>query len=202
MTEGNTCYRGGKPGLSDVFGSALWSADYFLKLASLGYAGVNLHGGTAKSVAIGLGGKLPGEELMADPNAPHPKPFYTPIAQMGDTYVLEPVAYGMMFAQRFAGATVVPMDFDPGSVNATAYAAKHPDGRELIAIINKDATRELALGPDLKGWRVSERLTGPSLTANEARLERASLTDRSVGVPAASAAILEWAAGRDQFGVR
>jgi hypothetical protein len=30
MTEGNTCYRGGKPGVSDVFAAALWSADYSL----------------------------------------------------------------------------------------------------------------------------------------------------------------------------
>jgi hypothetical protein len=28
MTEGNTCYRGGKPGVSDVFAAALWSADF------------------------------------------------------------------------------------------------------------------------------------------------------------------------------
>jgi hypothetical protein len=43
MTEGNTCYRGGKPGVSDVFAAALWSADYSLLLASNNYSGVNLH---------------------------------------------------------------------------------------------------------------------------------------------------------------
>jgi len=194
MTEGNTCYRGGKPGLSDVFAAALWSADYFLKLASLGYAGVNLHGGTAKFVAMSLGGKLPGEELMADPNAPHPKPFYTPVAEIGGKYMLEPVAYGMMFAQRFAGATVVPVDFDAGGVNATAYAAKRADGRELIAVINKDATQALEL--DLRGWRLAERLTGRSLEANETHLESViksgSATKSSpLHVPAASGAIFE-----------
>jgi len=190
MTEGNTCYRGGKPGMSDVFAAALWAADYFLKLASLGYAGVNLHGGTGQFIAIGLGGKLPGEELMSDPNAPHPKPFYTPVAKIEDKYVLEPVAYGMMFAQRFAGATMVPVDFDPGAVNATAYAAKRADGRELIAVINKDAVQPLELS--LRGWRVSERLTGASLEANAAKLEsvRETTTGNVLRVPAASAAIL------------
>ena len=39
MTEGNTCYRGGKPGLSDVFAAALWSADYSLLLARNNYWG-------------------------------------------------------------------------------------------------------------------------------------------------------------------
>src|ERR1700680_4141105 len=48
MTEGNTCYRGGKPGVSDVFAAALWSADYSLLLASNDYSVVNLHGGTGK----------------------------------------------------------------------------------------------------------------------------------------------------------
>ena len=86
MTEGNTCYRGGKPGLSDVFAASLWAADYLLKLASLGYAGVNLHGGEGQMVANSLGGKLPGEELMADPTAPHPRPFYTPIADIDGKY--------------------------------------------------------------------------------------------------------------------
>ena len=202
MTEGNTCYRGGKPGMSDVFAAALWSADYFLKLASLGYAGVNLHGGTGNFVAMSLGGKLPGEELMSDPNAPHPKPFYTPVAKIEDRYVLEPVAYGMMFAQRFAGATMLPVDFDPGPVNATAYAAKRVDGNQLIAVINKDATQALELS--LRGWRISERMTGASLTANEARLEsvREATTGPVLRVPAASAAILTWGGGRDQFGVR
>lgn len=188
MTEGNTCYRGGKPGVSDVFAAALWSADYFLKLAGLGYAGVNLHGGTAKVIAMGLGGKLPGEELMTDPNAPHPKPFYTPVAEIGGKYVLEPVGYGMLFAQRFAGATMMPVDFDPGEVNATAYAAKLADGHELIAVINKDAKQDIEL--DLKGgWRVTERLTGPALDANEAKLEPANSS--RLRIPAASAAILK-----------
>lgn len=190
MTEGNTCYRGGKPGMSDVFASALWSANYLLNLVRLGYAGVNLHGGTGNFVAMSLGGKLPGEELMSDPNAPHPRPFYTPVAKIEGRYVLEPVAYGMMFAQRFAGAIMVPVDFDPGPVNATAYAAKRGDGRTLIAVINKDATQDLRL--DLKGWRVSERLTGTSLSANAAKLEsvREATAGNVLRVPAASAAIL------------
>ena len=40
MTEGNTCYRGGKPGVSEVFAAALWSADYSLLLAINNYSGI------------------------------------------------------------------------------------------------------------------------------------------------------------------
>jgi hypothetical protein len=187
MTEGNSCYRGGKPGLSDIFAASLWSADYLLKLASLGYAGVNLHGGTAKLIASSLGGVLPGEALLADPNEPHPKPFYTPIAEVGDSYVAEPVSFGMRFAQRFAGATLVGVDFDPGEVNATAYAAKMPDGRVLVAVINKDATLDLELA--LPGWRVAERMTAESLSSNIVKFGTVA-PSRKMTIPAASAAIL------------
>jgi hypothetical protein len=188
MTEGNTCYRGGKPGVSDVFASSLWSADYLLKLASLGYAGANLHGGEGKMVANSLGGTLPGEALMANPHAPHPRPFYTPIADIGDRYVAEPVSFGMRFAQRFAGGTVLHLDFDPGAVNATAYAAKLPDGRTLVAIINKDAHFDLKINqPE---WRLVEALTAPKLTSTNASFEKPAKSHAGT-VPAASAAIFE-----------
>jgi len=141
MTEGNTCNRGGKPGVSDVFAAALWSADYLLKLAWLGYAGVNLHGGDGQMVANSLGGRLPGDDLVADDPATHPHPYYTPIAHFRSGYVAEPVSFGMRFAGRFSGATMVAADFDPGPVNATAYAAKGADGDTLIAIVNKDSTQ-------------------------------------------------------------
>lgn len=188
MTEGNTCYRGGKPGVSDVFASALWSADYLLKLASLGYAGANLHGGEGKMVANSLGGTLPGEALMANPRAPHPRPFYTPIADIGDRYVAEPVSFGMRFAQRFAGGTLLQLDFDPGAVNATAYAAKLPDGRALVAIINKDAHLDLKVNQPK--WRLVETLSAPKLTSTNANLEAAA-TAHEAAVAAASAAIFE-----------
>jgi hypothetical protein len=158
MTEGNTCFRGGKPGLSDVFASALWSADYALYLASLGYAGINLHGGDARAVANSLGGQLPGAALIAGKQS-HPQPFYTPIADINGTYTAEPVFYGLLLARHFAGATMLDVTFDPtftpansaasgtttARVNATAYAAIRPDGKTVIAVINKDLTNDLTL---------------------------------------------------------
>lgn len=188
MTEGNTCYRGGKPGVSDVFAASLWAADYLLKLASLGYAGANLHGGEGKMVANSLGGMLPGEALMPNPNAPHPRPFYTPIADIGNHYVAEPVFFGMRFAQRFAGGTLLEVDFDPGPVNATSYAAKLPGGRTLVGVINKDANRDLSI--DHPKWKLVDALTAPELASAKARFARPAIP-RVTTVPAASAAIFE-----------
>jgi hypothetical protein len=91
MTEGNTCYRGGKPGVSDVFAAAIWSADYSLLLASNDYSGVNLHGGTGKSVANSVGGTLPGDSLLEakgetpEQIAAHPHPLLLYIMERGNS---------------------------------------------------------------------------------------------------------------------
>lgn len=198
MTEGNTCYRGGKPGVSDVFAAALWAADYMLLLASLGYAGVNLHGGDAQMVANSLGGTLPGDALVLAAHgnpAEHPHPYYTPIAHIGDAYVLEPVSYGMRFAGLFAGSTMLPVDFNPGGVNATAYAGRRPDGTMLLAIINKDATQDLAIrlpGLDMMPHLMPrETLTAPALDAREASLDASSQSSLLHVVPRGSAVLFE-----------
>jgi hypothetical protein len=189
MTEGNSCYRGGKPGFSDVFAASLWSADYFLKLASLGYSGVNLHGGDGQMVANSLGGKLPGDELVHDNPASHPHPYYTPIAHIRANYVDEPVSFGMRFAQEFAGSTLIPVDFDPRAVNATAYAAKRPNGEIILAIINKDATQ--ALTPTIIGYRETtyRSLKAASLTSTEVSFNETQIR-YSGHVPPATAVLI------------
>jgi hypothetical protein len=172
MTEGNTCYRGGKPGVSDVFAAALWSADYLLELASLGYAGVNLHGGDPKFIANSLGGKLPGDEVVHDDPALHPRPYYTPIAHIGERYVAEPVSFGMRFAQRFAGTTLLETELDASGVNASAYAARDAKGEILIAILNKDALQPLSLRLPAAAHSL-ETVTASSLSATEVRMASA-----------------------------
>ena len=184
MTEGNTCYRGGKPGVSDVFAAALWSADYSLLLASNNYSGVNLHGGTGKSVANSVGGSLPGDSLLeekgetAEQIAGHPHPFYTPIATFASDYVLEPVAYGLKFAGAFSGARLLKTEFSSklqdAGVNATAYAAKLPGGQTSVIILNKDAAAdievEIDFGRDASGAVQSETLHAPRLESREAHI--------------------------------
>ncbi|HEY0264896.1 MAG TPA: hypothetical protein VGC07_10275 [Granulicella sp.] len=176
MTEGNTCYRGGKPGVSDVFAAALWSADYALTLASYGYSGVNLHGGTGQSVANSVGGVLPGDVMLHDAGetpdqiATHPHPFYTPVGTFGSIYKLEPVAYGLKFAGAFSGGTMLPVSFNAGGVNATAYASRLADGRISFIVLNKDAEKDLALVlslPGKSGELNVETLMAPALDSRE-----------------------------------
>ena len=186
MTEGNTCYRGGKPGVSDVFAAALWSADYSLLLAGNNYSGVNLHGGTGKSVANSVGGFLPGDVMLKDAGktpeeiASHPHPFYTPIATFDGKYMMEPVAYGLKFAGALCGATLVKSDLtgqlQATGVDATAYAAKHSDGSMTVVILNKDAEKNIEVTLDFgarRGGAVEiETLWGLSLDDRVAHLGR------------------------------
>jgi hypothetical protein len=191
MTEGNTCYRGGKPGVSDVFASALWAADYSLLLASNDYSGVNLHGGTGKSVANSVGGSLPGDALLGangetpEQIAARPHPFYTPIATFGSEYRLEPVAYGLKFAGSFSGGTLLKTEFptklQDAGVNATAYAAKLPGGNTSVIILNKDAAAdvevELDFGRGAGGAVEIERLHAPALDSREAHITTSTKSD-------------------------
>jgi hypothetical protein len=184
MTEGNTCFRGGKPGVSDVFAAALWSADYSLLLASNDYLGVNLHGGTGKSVANSVGGSLPGDALLEangetpEQIAAHPHPFYTPIATFGSDCLLEPVAYGLKFAGLFSGGTLLKTEFSTKlqavGVNATGYAAKLPSGQTSVIILNKDAVTdlevELDFGRGMSGVVETETLQAPALESREAHI--------------------------------
>ncbi len=145
ITECNSCFHGGKPLVSDTLASALWGGDYMLQVAQAGYSGVNFHGG-------GNG-------------------LYTPIA--GDTaqgFAARPVYYGMMFAQRFAGSTLVEtrLSAQSSAQNVTAFAAHGPRG-EKLAIFNKGAEPvKVKLAGKLSGRRASVFwLQGPSIDSRE-----------------------------------
>jgi hypothetical protein len=184
MTEGNTCYRGGKPGVSDVFAAALWAADYSLLLASNNYSGINLHGGTGKSVANSVGGFLPGDILLKEKGesqeviASHPHPFYTPIATFGSEYVMEPVAYGLRFAGEFSGGSFITGDLtsrlQASGVDATAYVARLPSGPLAVIILNKDAGQNVQVTLDFGTGRTGKVeikiLHAPALDSREAHI--------------------------------
>jgi hypothetical protein len=192
MTEGNTCYRGGKPGVSDVFAAALWAADYSLLLASNNYSGINLHGGTGKSVANSVGGSLPGDVLLKEKGetpqqiASHPHPFYTPIATFGSEYVTEPVAVGLKFAGSLSGGSFLQGHFSSqiqvAGVDATAYAAKLPGGHVSLIILNKDSEKDLVLTLDFGTARTgqveTETLHAPALDSREAHIARSAQAGR------------------------
>ncbi|MEJ2649882.1 MAG: glycosyl hydrolase family 79 C-terminal domain-containing protein [Sedimentisphaerales bacterium] len=167
MTEGNSCYRGGKPGVSNAFCSALWGADYLLKLASFGCAGVNLHGGGASVIRSALGGHLPGENLTPDAAAIAAEgSFYTPIAGSRENgFSARPIFYGMKLAGVLAGGRMRPVSFDNSPTSASAWVAEMPNGNTRMVLINKDANQKLQISiPSAHGAKVW-RLQASGLTA-------------------------------------
>jgi hypothetical protein len=140
LSEGNSCWNGGQPGVSDTLASALWCADIMLRFAALGWSGVNLHGG-------GDG-------------------FYTPIA--GDPssgFTKRPEYFGMQFGQAFAGKTFLGATLSNAGQHITAYAVGHRGARR-VAIINKgDKTTSIEL-PMPVGVKAM-KLSGPSLDSKE-----------------------------------
>ncbi len=212
MSEGNSCYRGGKPGMSNAFAAALWAGDYMLELASLGCAGVNLHGGRSEFLTAGLGGHTPGMDSAKAPQTVR-NGYYSPIqSEVGRAVKAMPAFYGMMLADQFAGCTMMHVECDWKGVNATAYAARGPDGVR-VAVLNKDA--EAALRIAVRGGLGSGsvrvwRLEGPRLDATEdvtlagteirdhaqwiPQAERVDVRDgiARIRVPAASAVLVFW----------
>jgi len=112
IAETNSVFAGGRPGVSDTLGAALWGTELMFQIAAAGGAGVNFHAGEDK--------------------------IYTPISHgHGDGLTARALYYGMlMFAQTTGD--LVPTRLDPGGVMLAAYAVRAGDGALRLVVINKD----------------------------------------------------------------
>lgn len=169
MDEGNSCFGGGKDGVSNTFASALWVADYMLYVACAGFVGVNMHGG-------GTG-------------------FYAPIESSKTANVaLRPMYYGMQFAQEFAGHHVASCVLNTDA-NVTAYIGQK-SSRTKLGIVNKSSrTIRVKLPEKLRSTPLTQRWTlrGPGLDAKvDVRFEKEKLNGIEIvqEIPEYSAMIL------------
>ena len=144
VTEAGSASSGGKAGTSDVFASALWSADYLFDLAELGVAGVNFH------------------------SSFNCRGYSSFCAQKDGGYHAHGNYYGVLFFRQAAQGRVIPLKLANDGVNLTSHAVLGDDGRLRIAIINKDLTKlakiriKLANRPDQAGVM---RLSAPAVDA-------------------------------------
>ncbi len=144
LTETNSCYQGGKKGVSNTFASALWGAELMYQLASQGGIGINFHGG-------GYG-------------------WYTPIAGTQKAgFQARPIYYGMlMFALAGAGQLVENHLSKPQPEDVVAaYSLKTSSGLKTI-LFNKSTTSplHLAIDPGQRTERASLLLlTAPDLAS-------------------------------------
>ena len=122
MAETNSCYGGGKAGVSDTFAAALWAADLMYQLAQTGATGVNFHGG-------GYG-------------------WYTPVAgTRADGFAARPIYYGMLlFAAAGAGDLVrTEVDRADEALPLAAYGLMTREGTLKLIALNKSLEKEVTL---------------------------------------------------------
>jgi hypothetical protein len=122
LAETNSCYSGGKEGVSNTFASALWGADLMYQLAVAGGEGINFHGG-------GYG-------------------WYTPIAgTREDGFLARPIYYGMLLFEQAGPGRLIEAQLE-GTDQApllTAYALRTEKGEIKIASFNKNLDRAVRL---------------------------------------------------------
>ena len=145
ICETNSFCGGGKPGVSDTFGAALWTLDFMFTLASAGAAGVNMETGVNQLDFVSS---------------------YSPI---GDNrhgfYTAMPGYYGMLAFALAGQGQRVAVDCDTAGLNLTAYGAVR-ENRLSLTIVNKDPSGDanVRIHADRKFARARvSRLTGPSL---------------------------------------
>jgi hypothetical protein len=143
LAETNSCYSGGKQGVSDTFASALWGAELMYQLAEAGGGGINFHGG-------GYG-------------------WYTPIAGTREKgFTPRPIYYGMLlFEEAGAGQLLSSrLDYQQDIPLLTAYSLRSDDGRIKTAIFNKHQDRDIRVTIDLgehHAGATALRLTAPRI---------------------------------------
>lgn len=126
MAETNSCYGGGKPGVSDTFASALWGADLMYQLAAAGATGVNFHGG-------GYG-------------------WYTPVAgTRANGFMARPIYYGMLLFAAADAAHLMMTALDGADESVRAYGLKARNGALKVVVLNKGLDADVTLAINAAG---------------------------------------------------
>jgi hypothetical protein len=146
INEVNSFSGGGKVGVSNTLGAALWCLDYLFRLASYGCNGVNMETGINQFAWVSR---------------------YSPIVHdSSGACSVRPEYYGML-AFALAGAGKLLGTEVKDSIGVTAYATTNAQtgGILWVTVINKDLNRDRRLRVHVpQGYRTAGvcRLTAPS----------------------------------------
>lgn len=145
INEVNSFYGGGKPGVSDTFGSALWCLDYMFNLAAHGCDGVNME---------------------TDINQLGFISHYSPIVHDASGHCsARPEYYGMLAFALAGRGELLKLSLEKTNLNLSAYATRENEGVLWITVINKDPNRDAlvkAVLPAGYGSVFAMRLRAPS----------------------------------------
>lgn len=179
ICEANSCFGGGKRGVSDTMAAALWGLDFMFTLAQFGAAGVNMETGVNHLGFLS---------------------YYTPIGvDPAHNFIATPLYYGMLAFSQASRGRLLASTLDPGGLNVSAYAVDSDHGEIWLTLINKESAREAPVRTVCSGVATAKvmRLTAPSLASKEGvelREQREAVRvtggEFELAVPAASAALI------------
>jgi hypothetical protein len=149
ICETNSCFGGGKPGVSDTMAASLWGLDFLFTLAQSNAAGVNLETGINQ---LGFFS------------------WYSPIAvDSAQLYRAQPLYYGMLAFNLAGHGDRLGLSLDNGGINLTSYAVHSENVGTWLTLVNKEAVRDAhvrAACPGISSAHVL-RLTAPSLSSKD-----------------------------------
>jgi hypothetical protein len=191
ICEANSCFGGGKPGVSDTMAASLWVLDFLFTLAQFNAAGVNIETGVNHLGFLS---------------------WYTPIGlDSVNGYRATPVFYGMLAFSLASHGRLVQLTLDNAGLNITAYAVRSHRGEIALTLVNKEPSRDAEVRAKCPGMATASvvRLTAPSVSSVDNVLLAGSAVgtdgrwmpgapeqvwvmngEIEIGVPAASAAIV------------
>jgi hypothetical protein len=150
INEVNSFSGGGKPGVSDTFGSALWCLDYLFILASHYCEGVNME---------------------TDINQLGFISHYSPIVHDEAGHCsARPEYYGMLAFALAGKGELLKLALEKPAMNLSAYATRDQDGHLWITVVNKDFARDAAMETTLPEGYLSAaavRLSAPSMESKD-----------------------------------
>jgi Glycosyl hydrolase family 79 C-terminal beta domain len=113
MAESNSVFEGGKAGLSDTLGAALWGVDVLFTLAEARWLGINFHGGGRSR--------------------------YSPIEQTSSgTFEPKPLYYAMLLFAYAGQGSLVPINKRGIRPWLRAFAVRGTGGGRRVIIVNTD----------------------------------------------------------------
>jgi hypothetical protein len=146
ISEGNSIWGQGKPGVSNVFASALWALDFMWSVAENNGQGVNFHGGGVRFV-------------------------YTPINTANGVTTARPAYYAMLaFKYGAAGGKILAPQIinRDAQDNYSVHSSINPDKSTSITLINKELEKDFSFTVQLSqaASKMSiSRLSAPSVTS-------------------------------------
>lgn len=149
LSETNNVANGGKAGVSNTFGAALWTVDYMLMAAQSGVTGMNFH------------------QQPQDCGSYAWVCFPDQASAAAGRLRAQPSYYAGLLVSTLRGGRFLPATVSGTAANVTAYAVRMPDGKIRVVLDDLDKNFKGTIAVRIAGGAAHSaqirRLDGPSL---------------------------------------